>query len=626
MELAALQNLTWTDRETVCAQLAAFLETPLSPDAEWDDAAFEHVLRQRAILLLSHLAGAECGPLCTRLLLDTAQEDRTRLAALEALRRHDVRLPADCLDRLSPRDSLWHEPGWPDQVCDYLSLLQGSAGGAQVRKYFRWLTPQGRALHLIRFLTEPTPGSAELRGWLYLHWVLKDRERLDGDSDSGVWVQGRHVHVNARILALTVDRPESTELRERYRRRPAETCATYVRLGGVPIQPHGWETVPAELWSGLDELVAAVRADPEAYTARAEALDLPYEALLEYFTSETLQARIETEIRGAHARCGATQPGQNINESLTTATYRALELLQKGPEDVLDGQLQSLILCPEMQQHGRYIWRYLYDIYWERIWRFAAETCRESVRNWVVDNSGQEDRGRALLKLGADPQPSDRDFFWRCLDEPAKAEFRFRALLALEALGEDTPEWHARLAELVEDPDPLTALEARTALYRRGDLAQLDAVAAMGGGSGPELRVVTDGSLWHDEDSLRCYLAHSIAAAGPFVRALWLQRLGELDASRFRPLFERLLLQDVNPHVHGAMPADCAEAAYQLSRFNDDAVRTVWLRVCLGRPLWPADWIPEQLFEPSSSPPPPYPRDTLSNEWRWRLPWEWRCC
>jgi hypothetical protein len=371
------------------------------------------------------------------------------------------------------------------------------------------------------------------------------------------------------------------------------------------------------------EVVEAVRAAPHAYQAHADCLNLPYEALLEYFTPETLRARIETELRQAEDRCAS---GCGYSHAMTTSTYRALELLQKAPEGALDASLLSLFLCPEMRRHDQYVWRHLRDIYQERLWRFGAEPGRKVVRGWTTENSRQADRGFALLKLCAEPRPEDRAFLWRCLDEPEKPEFRFRAIQALETLGVDTPEWRARLQVLAEDADPLSAMEARMALYRRGDSGQLDAIVPFADYVEPELPADASMRTRCDEASFQVYDEGRRMTRGAGIRATAMRWLGEADAPRFRHLFAAVLLSQSTPDGWFYRAPDRLEAAYHLARLNDDAARTVLLQACLSGPRWLAEWIiPHGLFL-AAAPSPPTTRDTLADAWRNPLSWEWRCC
>src|ERR1051326_6780954 len=102
------EELTWTTRAEVCAQLAEFLlQTPPAPCAADAPEAEAEDTRGNAIALLSCLAGPTSIPALRRLLLDRHEARWQREHLVRALKRLKAVLPPEELKALLDDRALW---------------------------------------------------------------------------------------------------------------------------------------------------------------------------------------------------------------------------------------------------------------------------------------------------------------------------------------------------------------------------------------------------------------------------------------------------------------------------------------------------------------------------------------
>jgi hypothetical protein len=340
------------------------------------------------------------------------------------------------------------------------------------------------------------------------------------------------------------------------------------------------------------ELIQAIDVMPEIFRERALCLELPWNALLRYYDADSLLTEIDSEIRSA-SRIHAGQRGREAYHD-SPRLQGALELLARAGDERIDEHLNSLYHCPDLHH---YLEGQLYQLMWLRAWHNSEPQMRSWVRRWTKEAFSDFHMGQALIRLSDCPEADDRDFYWWAVKHHGNPEFRYRGLVALEALGEDSPEWQLRLQELAQDPDLITRVAAAGALLRKGDPSYLD-------------QVVSATSKTND----------------PCARAVALQCLGAYDAARFLPLFQKIARERVEC-ITQHHPA-AVEAAYQLACLATPEALSTLAQVCL-RGSWALFRLIYDQLLPAAvsrsegeavSMPHPHPN------WRYSQPWKWRCC
>jgi hypothetical protein len=211
MPMLRPEELTWTTRAEVCAQLTEFLlETAPVPRAADGQEADRDSTRANAIALLACLAEPASVPALRRLLLDRRESKWEREHIVEALSRLGPTLPVEELKELLDDRTLWDGPHHGD-LCDMLVLFRSEEAQRIAREFLMQLSARDRA-ELLWFCAEKSrwplandPVAPELVDWLYEQWLQQDRFRLgdDGDDDGPS---------NVRVAAATRERPEAQAL------------------------------------------------------------------------------------------------------------------------------------------------------------------------------------------------------------------------------------------------------------------------------------------------------------------------------------------------------------------------------------------------------------------------------
>src|SRR5207247_2004496 len=233
----------------------------------------------------------------------------------------------------------------------------------------------------------------------------------------------------------------------------------------------------------------------------------------------------------------------------------------QSPDGSVNTRIASLICCPDLHLVLR---RELLDVLWRREPALALAILRRA----IVEPALLPLAEWLLPYLSRRPRSEDGGFFRWILKQEAHPVARYRAVEALERLGQDGAAWRESLVGMARSPDPYLRVHTLGALARRGeatDLRKLEQIA------------------WRGEHVC--------------VRAEAIRVLGELDAARYLGLLRRTLLED--HAMCGRCPSDlpaAEEAAIALSRLGIPEALTALARGCLAVPdqdlsSWIGDWL-----------------------------------
>jgi hypothetical protein len=522
MPMLRPEELIWTTRAEVCAQLAEFLlRTPPAPRSVREQAPETEYERIRWVTLLAQLGDHSSVPALRHLRRDHRESRWVHAEALYGLCRLGAVLPTEELRQILEDRSVWDpcyaEPCTAHVYIDRLPALFRSPEAKQLaRKTFEGWPPRTRAELLLSLLyaieaggyivqrQEEVDGEApgyeevvnidpialEWVDWLYDRWLNLDRLTLERAR-----LDGRPL--NLQVMTATRKRPASRALLiERWRRaRGSQRRELLLSLCGDED-----EGIPGE----------CVGDNPADWKELAETLVLSPADLHNYFGSEQLLLKIEEKIRTADRETRAERGSSLCPWS--THFQRLMYLLERWPDADTAYRLDALFLCPDLHPDLR-----------QQLFYALGNRRRDRIGPMALALTSQaEDQSllqHVLRWMAGDPRAADREFLYWAIGQTDKPEFRYLALQVLERLGEDSAEWRLRLEELVRDKAPLVRIEATAVLVRRGEEHLLPSL----------VREATD-------------------AEEVCVRAEALRILGELDAGRHAGLLRRALFED-----HGAI-------------------------------------------------------------------------
>lgn len=514
----SLDNLTWTSRRALCEQLAAFLDAT-EPDVA-ENIAPKRTLRQMAGELLVLLAQGSCASFLLPVFRRSDEDLWLRFSALVAILRSDLVLSLDDFETfLATRWAL------TPATC---YLCRSGALTERARQWITTLNPPERASllgSLPRYwqaLDDEATPPPELVETLYQHWVDEDRFHPEMEvRDALDWSP------NLRAALTMVGRPEAQE-----------TLARYLS------EPEGWSRLPRALRPGwyarnMAHLLAA-GAPPLAefpfdqlrISGRGSLLPL-IEA--QYGTDELLLYTDE-QLRRASSASGL---------------QKVWSLLRALPGAEVDDFLLSLQGCPD---RPGWMLQALAVLRWERWLPRDRNRAAEQLQQLRADPELSPWRLRSCLyQTAVDPSPADRELWWWTTLQEEHLNFPFAGILGLEALGEDSPEWRARLDTLTESPLDVVHLLACAALLRRGDETCLEPI----------------------EDAAREFSVPPWERCADYSQGLALRLLGERDAARYVGLMQAVVSQQL-PYDHNGSPEQ--EAAFVLAQLATPEALTTLLR------------------------------------------------
>lgn len=458
------------------------------------------------------------------------------------------------------------------------------------RKFLGSLSPLERAQVLCDWFSarsQPLPDSS-LSDWLYDRWLAHDRAAV-GDASFG------RAPLNLLIALETRHRPESRSLLikmwphlSEHDRQTVFRCLRgfaegQVPQAGGPSPAGGTESVEK---SEEDQalLSACVDSDPQLREKLWVRLALPLPYLQRHLGTEALLELIETKI-AAFCRTRGTVSSDSEDYE---AFYPALRHLPELHGDQVEAHLRLFCLRSEYRE----VHNELRRVFWEWQWRnaraealsLAQAAAEEGDRAWAAE-AVQQMYG-IMLEQGGCLEAADRGFlFWA--SRQRLPMFRYVAVVGLDELKEDSPEWRQRLYELARDRSPVVRVVAWSAVARRGDESCVP----------PLTRIAT-------------------RARNVRLRAEVLRVLGDVDAARHLHVLQRALLSD-HAEVDRDMPA-AREAAAAFIRLGTPEAFTILIRAGLSGPsdLW---WLVMEglskcapFAEPPEVPPP-------LHTWSWRL-------
>jgi hypothetical protein len=421
-----------------------------------------------------------------------------------------------------------------------LSLFRGAEATKLVRSFLVTWPAQERARLLRDLGTYAGEPDSDLVDWLYRQWLAHDRFQIVDMCNEA----SDPLPLNLRVVLAHCERPESrTLLREFWLRASREERPALLD----------------ELWCYLEEETGCLPAEPQERQAFAAALALSLTDLLQELGPERLLDRIEGSLRNASRAIAAARwphPPSWLEEP-----GRALDFLARWPDASANSRIASLVCCPDLHVVLR---RELLDLLWKREPAQAVLILRRA----VVEPAFLPLAEWLLPCLCRRPRQEDREFFRWVMAQQTHPMVRYRAVEALERLGEEGAAWRERLARMGTSRDPYLRVHALGALARRGE--------AM---------------------SLRKLEQIARRAEHVCVRAEAIRVLGGLDAARYLPLLSRALLKD---HAAcGPCPAElpaAEEAAIALSRLDTPEALTALARGCLTVPEhglqgWIENWL-----------------------------------
>jgi HEAT repeat protein len=553
----------WTSRTELCDQLLQYLfTTPPTPSREPQHWTPDQWNRADAARLLGDLKDESSAVGLARLLLDTGEEREVRRQALYGLR--DLTecscLSLSDLSTLLNDRTLWAEScRYPDQrplperglFIALLSLHRGAAAIRLARSHLQQWNPLDRAVLLRSLPGYAGEPEAILVGWLYEQWLTHDRFQIEGvkehDEDS--------CSLNLRVTLEYSDRIGARELLHHY---------------WLHASPEERSAMLGELWCRLEEEVGCLALAPCERQEFAEELALPVAELIHHFGPMGFLDRIESSLRDASRAIAAARWPRP--PSGWEKPGRALELLARWRDASANSRIASLCGCPDFHMVLR---RELLEILWKR----APSLALVILRRAIVEPEFLPLAQWLLPCLCQRPRAEDREFFHWIIEQGTDPGVRYRAVEALERLGEDGVEWRQRLAGMTRSRDPYLRVRALGALARRGEMGSLKKVQQI-----------------------------ARRAEHVCVRAEAIRVLGELDAERYVDLLTRALLED---HAGcGPCPSElsaAAEAAIALSRLGTPEALTALVRGNLTVPdqdlqSWIGDWLgraDEREHEPS---------------------------
>jgi hypothetical protein len=548
MPMLRPEELTWTSRAEVCAQLAEFVrQTPPAPCSSCGSLTpAEPDLRLRAAALLATLADESCVPVLRHLLGDRREEQFVRLEVLWALSRLRATLPGGELERLLEDRALWEDAEGYDHLGLPLELFRSSDELQTATRFLAGLSAEKQAELLLRCAyNDQSAVAPTVVEWLYNAWLNQGRFLLEESQHHGR-------PLNALVAIATSDRPASRALLvDDWRRADGDHRRALLE----------------ELKNEENLLEECLAGDPASTQQLSETFSLPCKLLVEHFGSEHLLSQVEQEIRAVSSAFRADLTGGSARWH--DRLRQVIRLLEKWPNAGIHERLCSLAACPDLHFLVRHD---LGRVLWERLWeqdRLQALAVAMQAADRASDFSLAHS---ALLRIADDPDPGHRDFLLWVTAQQEEPQFRYEGLQALEMLGEDSSAWRERVNELSRDENPLIRLQATAALVRRGDATRLD-------------QVIRDATEVNDV----------------LVRAEALQVLGELDAERHVALFRHALLEDHELWDDHYAPA-AEEAAYVLACLGTVEALTALIQGCLVAPhsvwsalCWYLDSIREQI-------------------------------
>jgi HEAT repeat protein len=534
-----LEELGWTTRAEVCAQLAEFLlDTRPASGSRGRPRSSDEPNRSRVLRLFGHLADDSSVPVLRQILWNRREKRSARFQALEALTRLRARLPLEELQKLLESPfvrSLWDtDPVAVDadvSAGEVLTMFRSEEAEQFARSAIDGWSPRERALLLLDVNDLDGEGvAAEWADWLYHRWLREDRPRLQNARRYGL-------SLNLLVTFETQTRPESRALLiERWRRSRGDRRQRCLSS----LCGHDDEGVPLE----------CLGDDPRELRELAEALVLRPVDLRTYYGSDSLLQVIEEQIRAIDRE--PWLEGYPSPRSWSVGFHRLMNLLRTWPEDEIESRLCSLFLCPNLEPDTR-----------ERLFRVLWERYRARVGPLV--HAAAQDLGAPALarthhdleRMATEPCPADREFLrWAAEQDPEPwPALRYLAVQALEALGERSDGWQQRLLELSRDVNPFVRLQAMAALVRRGDERYSP-------------QIVRD----------------AVEAKAVCVRAEALWILGELDAKQHFDLLRTALLNDHEEFTRCDAVA-AQEAALALVRLGTPEVMTALIRSFLVAPI-----------------------------------------
>ena len=458
--------LIWTSREGLLTQLLAFLDA-LPPEA------FE--ARVRALRLLALVGDPRQLPRVRAWLFNPGEHFSVRAWALHVAVELGLEPSAEELLGLLRESALVPVSEGSAvrlDVARCLRLVRTEASLPALEAVLGAWSPWERTELLVRLRREGAPLPGPVVSWLYTRWCQADHALLAREPGGP--------ERNLQVATATWTRPESWALIER---------------DAPGLAPGALEPVPEE---ALHQLL---REHPEALREAAEALRLPWPALVECLGREGLTRRLEQVLR---AQSVSLQVDYGLVPAPESAP-RALDVVGQWPEarPLLVRLLCDLGLALEVRQ-----------ALLERLLRRERATALRWARAAGKWPDNQPLVRTVLREAAAAPGPEDRALFLLALAGADEAAGCF-ALEGLLSLGESGPAWSERLEALLYAPHPLVRVRAAAGLAKQGRE------------EGSEL------------------LRHTArTAAEPWLRAEALRWLGEVDAPGHRVWLEEGLRDD----------------------------------------------------------------------------------
>jgi HEAT repeat protein len=553
--MIALKELRWTTRAEVCEQLWQWLlaTSPTADDVPGQQPESKPDRRDRVAELFATIALESWLPALRQLLRNRHETKWARREACRALVRLRALLPTDEITSLMTELRSGEQERDFHFFAELLPLFDRDESRPVALTCLEQWTPLERAELLVTVSTRLKHLPPKLANWLYQRWLDTDRLLVEdvilGGAPLNFWIVSQTSSERPESLRLLVEHWRGTE--GEWRKEMLYRFEAFEK--GVPAE-----------W---------LADKPDELRELAEALRLSVADLIAYFGAEPLMARIEEGFRDiSRTRRADPSDWSVIHEG---DFKRMVHLMATWPEPDRLARIRSLFGCPDIETEVR--WEFCYSLRDEH--RADLPTMVQA----AAQQAGDLELAERVLRWVADaPVPADRDFLrWGAWQE-GRPRLPYYALQGLEALGEESPEWTARLEILARSDDPFLRLQASVALARHGDAARL-----------PE--VVRDAA----ESADAC-------VRGEAVRAL-----GQLRREEYLPLFRRAPWDEQPGYIPAPDVAEDApkrspkapfipaaeEAALAIARLGTPEALTALLQGFLFLPETEARWQLEDHLE-----------------------------
>jgi hypothetical protein len=529
-------HLTWTYRRDLCEQLARYLadHEPESPNSS---PPFPPTLRELAGELLILLSAGACAHYLVDLLRRPEEDPWLHAASMDHLLRGNEILSPDDFAELVRTE-------W-EQRPEVLFLCRSEAHVERVRSWIRELTLDQREALLFQLVGQcwfP-------RAWGWPHWAVgKGQPHAVIDVLYQQWADEDH-YLPGPLKTDEAEQFSTVSVALALAPRPLAIEVLAQAALDVPVQ-WGWE-------SWLQTFIHYPQWVPLLLQLQKPALsDFPFANLRNLSFNGSDIASVVCEIV---AHFGADEVMRYLEAGIRSYARdpsadrihlnAASTILSALPGSEADELLASLLGCSDLSGNVREEVR---RIAWERVlalnWRSGVEQvtrCRDQ------PNLDRKCLAEVLYRVGTQPTPTDRELLWWSTAQEAHPEYAFAGIVGLETLGEESPEWRSRLAELTESAHGPVRLLACDALVRRGEadyLAPLEVAART-------FRTAAD-DWTHDRE-----------------QGLALRLLGELDAPKYLGLLQAVALQELSEEDNGSPEQEAVFALAQLA--TPEAITTL---------------------------------------------------